>query len=120
MRECDREIKRWLLLRGADRAPCADCGAPTVIVAPDDIDHIWAPGACEWYMVRDHLWPRDCEYLCVGCLEARLGRELRPADFASVPVNRPSPRMTPRLRNRLGAGRSHAGNGGMARKANGG
>lgn len=28
-------------------------------------------------------------YLCVGCLERRLGRELTAADFMDVPLNEP-------------------------------
>jgi hypothetical protein len=44
----------------------------------------------EWFMLMDHLWrivAGEGEVLCVGCVEARLGRELKLADFAQVPVN---------------------------------
>jgi hypothetical protein len=64
---------------------CADCQVDT-----------GATG--EWYMVRDAVWERawpgtsqpdyvrtydePCRYiLCIGCLEARLGRELTRQDF---------------------------------------
>src|SRR5262245_59749408 len=44
---------------------------------------------CTWgevYMVHDHLWEAagmapDGGFLCIGCLETRLGRRLAPADF---------------------------------------
>lgn len=39
----------------------------------------------------------DGDFLCVGCLEGRLGRVLVPADFTSAPINDPSPWDTPRL-----------------------
>jgi hypothetical protein len=77
---------------------CADCGIPT----------IWR-GRSEWYMVHDDLWQAadispvpDMEtFLCVGCIEERLGRQLTAADFTDVPANVPGPGMSPRLRNRL-------------------
>jgi hypothetical protein len=56
----------------------------------------------EGYMVRDDVWPigpLDGK-LCVGCLEARIGRRLRPADFEDVPLNRPTYKSS-RLRSRL-------------------
>jgi hypothetical protein len=42
----------------------------------------------------------DVDFLCVGCLESRLGRTLVPGDFTKVPVNEPSPWDTPRLASR--------------------
>ncbi|UVC12843.1 hypothetical protein [Mesorhizobium onobrychidis] len=39
----------------------------------------------------------DGNFLCIPCLEARLGRKLMPADFADVPVNKPSRSDTPLL-----------------------
>jgi hypothetical protein len=42
-------------------------------------------------------------FLCVGCVEARLGRRLTPVDFADVPLNDPDPWDTDRL-----ASRKHA------------
>ncbi len=41
------------------------------------------------------------EYLCIGCLERRLGRRLTSADFTDAPINQPSPANTPRLASRL-------------------
>jgi hypothetical protein len=62
-------------------APCIDCGLEIV---PDD-------GKCEWYMVHDTVWfaagmPErpigyEGDWLCIGCLERRLGRALTRADF---------------------------------------
>jgi hypothetical protein len=63
-------------------ACCADCGVNTIKIG-------------EWYMIRDDVWEQawpgtanfaDAEhgqgnYLCVGCLEKRLGRELNSSDF---------------------------------------
>ena len=52
-------------------------------------------------MVHDVVWSEAgadaVRYLCVGCLEHRLGRALVPADFRPLPVNVPSPLDTPRL-----------------------
>lgn len=96
----------------ADSGPCGDCGLPTT---PED-------GLWEYYMVTNETWllagmdtahvPDDADrsaaghhYLCIGCLEARLGRRLTPGDFTDAPVNSPGevrwPRTT-RLLNRLG------------------
>jgi hypothetical protein len=39
----------------------------------------------ENYMIHDDLWraavPTEAGYLCVGCLERRLGRKLQRGDF---------------------------------------
>jgi hypothetical protein len=65
---------------------CDDCGVNT-----DDHDN---PDGTEYYMVIDELWAQARKQpvnaapalpvtatLCIGCLEARLGRQLTPADF---------------------------------------
>lgn len=74
-------------------ALCDDCGVDT---APDEcIDGTW-----EWYMVHDEIWAEfgTAEgFLCVGCLENRLGRELTEHDFMEVPINLKSWAQTPRL-----------------------
>jgi hypothetical protein len=60
---------------------CTDCGIDTL---PVD-----APRA-EYYMIRRDLWRRHCSdarFLCVGCLESRIGRELTGWDFIDAPVN---------------------------------
>jgi hypothetical protein len=59
----------------------------------------------EYYMVADAIWdtygPADgC--LCIGCLEHRMGRRLRPGDFLNAPVNGEHERQSDRLRDRLG------------------
>ena len=40
-------------------------------------------------MITDGLWKSvaDDGMLCIGCLEQRLARELRPEDFTRVPLN---------------------------------
>lgn len=63
----------------------------------------------EFYMVHNDLWessgiPRR-DLLCIGCLEARIGRRLTPGDFPDCPVNRDFDwvgRMSERLQDRLG------------------
>jgi hypothetical protein len=65
---------------------CEDCSGPT-----------------EWYMVHNHLWPLPSEggyFLCIGCLEIRLGRQLNRADFTDAPVNHYTHH--PRLVDRMG------------------
>ena len=46
---------------------------------------------CEYYFVHTALWlsvmPSVKEMLCIGCLEKRLGRELRASDFPNVYIN---------------------------------
>lgn len=69
------------MIGGYVAAPCVDCGVDT-----------FARGVDEYYMVHNEVWaaagmlPRG-GMLCIGCLEARLGRWLTAADFAPVPVN---------------------------------
>ena len=58
----------------------------------------------EVYTVRDVIWqeagkPSGC--LCIGCLEKRLGRRLKPKDFARGDTfNDPRLPASPRLRSR--------------------
>jgi hypothetical protein len=63
-------------------------------------------------MVHDALWAslglgtHDAVY-CVGCFEELLGRQLSPADFQRLPVNKPDADiMTDRLLDRLGLRRA--------------
>ena len=69
------------------RSHCVDCGVNT---APA----IWCgrqvepalPQSWELYWVKDKVWAAAGMHeldgsLCVGCIEARLGRRLRPKDF---------------------------------------
>jgi len=52
--------------------------------------------AGEFYMLKDEVWLAAVgpdsfiggSYLCVGCLELRLGRRLRPDDFTDVSINK--------------------------------
>lgn len=55
---------------------CADCGVDVSAIG-------------EYYMIRHDLWDAVAgpEQLCIGCLEARLGRELGPFDFTDAPAN---------------------------------
>jgi hypothetical protein len=82
------EWAKWLVITGLGL--CFDC--------TESID-------LEDFMVHDEIWAAagmDRGYLCVGCLEARLGRELTRADFTDVPVNQPDREwMSERLYQRL-------------------
>lgn len=77
------------------RFACQDCG--------HDVKQMG-----EMFMLKDDLWihlVHGCEQgwanmLCVGCVEERLGRKLKPWDFTNAPLNFLSPRSL-RLRNRL-------------------
>lgn len=72
---------------------CEDCG-------------IDAHKINEWYMITYPVWDQVAdrlEVLCIGCLENRLGRKLKPEDFADVPLNHPGvTNKSERLVNRLG------------------
>ena len=75
--------------------PCRSCGIDTLHVGT-------APRCHECYMVQDLLWARATRgrtrsFLCIGCLEQRIGRELTAADFTDVPINQPRHVDTPRL-----------------------
>ena len=64
-----------------DSQPCADCGLPTL---PRDKNGHPQKGKCEYFRVPNALWKsvaRGADFLCVGCLEQRLGRKLGPQDF---------------------------------------
>lgn len=62
-----------------DNAHCADCGV--------DVDELRETA----YMVRDDVWRaaglRRRDFACIGCLEKRLLRPLRPDDFPDLPIN---------------------------------
>ncbi len=78
---------------------CIDCGTNTV-PSVDMAEFERNPDyeytldeRCEVYWVRNHVWqlvgnPEGS--LCIGCLEARLGRRTKPKDF---------PRYDPHLKN---------------------
>jgi len=78
--------------------PCADCGY-------DTFDY-------EYYMVRNDVWEQalghkippneDHVFLCIGCLEKRIGRTLTRRDFIDCPLNTsPDWPRSARLRNRM-------------------
>jgi hypothetical protein len=84
---------------------CIDCGVDTCpCTGRRGCRHA---GKWEHYVVRAYLWAKarmtvDGGYLCIGCLEKRLGRRLRPSDFTAAAINAPDdPWNTPRLASRL-------------------
>lgn len=71
---------------------CVDCGVTVVAKT----------GPVENYMVHDSVWTEagmGRGFLCVNCIESRLGRGLTGADFPiELPINYPGQqRDTPRL-----------------------
>jgi len=67
---------------------CEDCGLD---VTPQTD---WGGKDWHYYMVHDALWESagmkpDGGYLCVLCLEDRLGRPLTGNDFTAYPINEP-------------------------------
>ena len=67
---------------------CADCGVELMPRTPF--------GSRDWqrYMVHDHVWAAAGigyldGWLCIPCLEGRLGRPLTGADLEAVPLNDP-------------------------------
>ena len=86
--------------------PCDDCGMD--VVPHDDAGRRLAD---EWYAVTDELWAaaspagsQPPRYLCVGCLEKRIGRRLTPTDFPDLGINDPEGWHSDRLSDRLGVG----------------
>jgi hypothetical protein len=87
--------------RDRSREPpwCADCGVNTL-------------DAGEWYVVKGEVWAaakagrpgevwEESFYLCIGCLEQRLGRRLVSDDFTDARVNDLDKFQSRRLRDRL-------------------
>jgi hypothetical protein len=64
-------------------------------------------------MVHHHVWKAAgmiSGFLCIGCIEARLGRRLSPGDFTNAAINDPAdPWKTPRLVARLRSGTTQTG-----------
>lgn len=59
-------------------------------------------------MVADAVWAAaggESGFLCVGCLEERLGRDLVAEDFPALPANDDHEMDSVRLRTRKGSGR---------------
>jgi hypothetical protein len=104
-------------LRGADRTPeswcCLDCGWNTAPGFPGKsasvagiaggVVVLYTPDQ-EVYTVTEKVWRKAGNLgacLCIGCLERRLGRRLRPKDFVKDdPFNRMP--ASARLRDRRG------------------
>ena len=46
----------------------------------------------EPYMVKHHIWRAAVKnknvFLCIGCLEANIGRKLKITDFLDAPINK--------------------------------
>ena len=61
-----------------DNPNCLDCGVDILEIK-------------EFYMIHDELWaqinPQLEGLLCIGCVEKRLGRKLKPEDFPSYEAN---------------------------------
>jgi hypothetical protein len=80
-----------------DSESCADCGIDTTpCTGKRGCRHI---GRWEHYMVHDEVWSvaNGARFLCVGCIEQRLGRQLTAEDFTGAPINDADPWDTPRL-----------------------
>ena len=91
----------WLIAKGIGTR-CDDCGADLMPCDPDG----WPVEGWERYMVNDDVWEAangGFGWLCIGCLETRLGRQLQPEDFnRSLPLNDPSEVDSPRICDRRG------------------
>jgi hypothetical protein len=64
-------------------APCFECGIDTI-------------ESGEYYLVREKVWLAACawnakasgfDFLCIGCLESRLGRRLQPDHLTECELN---------------------------------
>jgi hypothetical protein len=73
--------------------PCADCNT-ILTIRPSGFGAAFGGGwENEWFMVKDGVWQHGqrggkCRFLCVGCLETRIGRKLTSDDFRrSAKVN---------------------------------
>jgi hypothetical protein len=76
------------------KKPCLHCGVDTVRLN-------------EHFYLKNEVWNQvhssERGFLCVGCVELRLGRRLNKDDFTSVSINRfhPGVRKSQRLIERL-------------------
>jgi len=82
---------------------CKDCGIDTTPCSGKrGCRH---KGRWEHYMVHNTIWKAagmTDGFLCVGCLEKRIGRVLTPEDFTDFPINNFHPWHTDRLLDRQG------------------
>lgn len=93
-------LVRW----GAPNA-CDDC---QVDVTPHDEYGRAVERGWEWYMVLPAVWQAasnedEPRYLCIGCLEERLGRHLVARDFSNLGINESGRLASARLADRLEA-----------------
>ena len=86
-------------------AICSDCGTDTTpCTGKRGCRH---KGKWEYYMVHKKLWARanmSDGFLCVACLERRLGHDLKPKHFTDAPINEPCPWDTQLLASRKSQG----------------
>ena len=66
-----------LLAKELARQTCNECGVNVIEIG-------------EYYMLNPDIWERQLglgwtDNLCLGCLEARLGRKISPSDMCSFP-----------------------------------
>lgn len=68
-------------MRSRRRFKCLDCGVDTGKIG-------------EFYFLKSVLWGEIVKsrrgMLCIGCAEARLRRQLTPADFTDCMINEPT------------------------------
>lgn len=91
-----------LLPKAETNSLCVDCGIDTASCSGKrGFRH---RGRWEHYMIHDDVWAAagmgtasGAGFLCVGCLEQRLGRQLQPFDFTTTPINELSPWDTLRM-----------------------
>ena len=85
------------------KSPCEDCGWNTDFVEYYTLkEGVWfqATGEPEWWTVYEV--EGRVRWLCIGCVESRLDRELTSDDFVgNAPISKPEKTMSPRLRERL-------------------
>jgi hypothetical protein len=79
-------VRWWWSLRHWPPTPCADCCIELLPATPHDVPD-W-----QLYQVHDHVWAAagmtpSGGWLCVDCLELRLGRPLAPDDLDDLPLN---------------------------------
>jgi hypothetical protein len=103
----NEELTYEALVRWGAPTTCDGCGDD---VTPYDDYGRPVEGGWEWYMVRAEVWEAAASsqgeqprFLCIGCLEGRIGRQLTRADFADAEINKPGWVASERLMNRLDA-----------------
>jgi hypothetical protein len=114
-------VEQPLSLKGymSEHHACVDCGVNTHPGAPprelaeflmhrDGSVPMKLTQQSEVYCVRESVWQKTglAPYggcLCIGCLEQRIGRRLKPCDFVpDHPFNRPGLPRSERLSRRMG------------------